>query len=185
MDNKQDKLSFPDLLRIEGIGCKGYGIIPKYVMLDTDLSIESKSIYAYPVSYTHLKGATIKSMDMLPGFDELWYYSAFGISTPMNCILTAARKYGIPKKDLQPLNCKECFSTAYKVAIKYHPYQCKKQGYWESFVNDLNTKDTNPLTSKLLVSIFEYLSLIHIFRSGPGSCGQMRRESLNYQMHAR
>lgn len=118
------------------------------------------NVYEHFRNYFGQKGATIKSMDMLPGFDELWYYSAFGISTPMNCILTAAKKYGIPKKDLQPLNCKECFSTAYKVAIKYHPYQCKKQGYWESFVNDLNTKDTNPLTSKLLVSIFEYYESI-------------------------
>lgn len=118
------------------------------------------NVYEHFRNYFGQKVATIKSMDMLPGFDELWYYSAFGISNPMKCILTAADKYGIPKKDLQPLNCKECFSTVYKIAIKYHPSQCNKQGYWESFVNDLNTKDSNPLTSKLLVSIFEYYESI-------------------------
>ena len=67
MDNKQDKLSFPDLLRIEGIGCKGYGIIPKYVMLDTDLSIEAKSIYAYLCSYSG-SGTTA-----FPGREKILY----------------------------------------------------------------------------------------------------------------
>ena len=118
------------------------------------------NVYEHFRNFFGKKGATIKSMDMLPGFDELWYYSAFGISKPMKCILKAAEKYGIPMKDLQPLSCKECFTTAYKLAIKYHPCQCEKQGYWENFVNDLNTKDSNPLTSKLLVSIFEYYESI-------------------------
>ena len=67
MDNKQDKLSFPDLLRIEGIGCKGYGIIPKYVMLDTDLSIEAKSIYAYLCSYSG------SGMTAFPGREKILY----------------------------------------------------------------------------------------------------------------
>ena len=51
MNNEQEK-SFPDLLRIEGISCKGFGIIPKYVMLDTELSLEAKSIYAYLCSFS-------------------------------------------------------------------------------------------------------------------------------------
>lgn len=118
------------------------------------------NVYEHFRNFFGKKGATIKSMDMIPGFDELWYYSAFGISKPMKCILKAAEKYGIPMKDLQPLSCKESFTTAYKIAIKYHPSQCEKQGYWESFVNDLDTKDSNPLTSKLLVSIFEYYESI-------------------------
>ena len=118
------------------------------------------NVYEHFRNFFGQKGATIRSMDMLPGFDELWYYSTLGISKPMKCILTAAEKYGLPTKDLQPLSCKECFATAYKIAIKYHPCQCKKQGYWESFVNDLNIKDNNPLTSKLLVSIFEYYESI-------------------------
>ena len=45
------KLDFTDELRIEGINFKGYGIIPKFVMLDTDLTIEAKGIYAYFCSY--------------------------------------------------------------------------------------------------------------------------------------
>lgn len=36
-----------DILKIEGINCKGFGVIPKAVMLDLDLSIEAKTIYSY------------------------------------------------------------------------------------------------------------------------------------------
>ena len=38
---------FTDILRVEGINCKGYGIIPKAVMLDQRLTIQAKAIYAY------------------------------------------------------------------------------------------------------------------------------------------
>ena len=34
-------------LQVEGVNCKGFGIIPKYVMIDNDLAIEAKTIYAY------------------------------------------------------------------------------------------------------------------------------------------
>lgn len=40
-----------DLLRVEGINCKGFGIIPKAVMHDTELSIEAKTIYSYFCSF--------------------------------------------------------------------------------------------------------------------------------------
>ncbi len=39
--------SIEDVLRIEGVKAKGYGIIPRAVMTDTDLSIVAKAIYAY------------------------------------------------------------------------------------------------------------------------------------------
>lgn len=49
MDNVNNviKLDFIDELRIEGIKYKGYGVLPKYVMIDPDLTIEAKGIYAY------------------------------------------------------------------------------------------------------------------------------------------
>ena len=40
-----------DILRSQGVKAKGYGIIPKLVMQDKRLSIESKSIYSYFCSY--------------------------------------------------------------------------------------------------------------------------------------
>lgn len=40
-----------DKLEIEGVNSNGYGIMPKIVMQDNRLTIESKAIYAYIVSY--------------------------------------------------------------------------------------------------------------------------------------
>ena len=51
MSKEKNKLSFEDQLLVEGINCMGYGIIPKYVMLDPDLTIEAKAIYAYFCSF--------------------------------------------------------------------------------------------------------------------------------------
>ena len=40
-------LKFPDMLRIEGVMAKGYGIICKFPMTDPDLKVQAKGIYAY------------------------------------------------------------------------------------------------------------------------------------------
>lgn len=50
-DNDIVKYEFEDQLKIEGVNCKGFGILPKYVMLDPDLSLEAKTIYAYFCSF--------------------------------------------------------------------------------------------------------------------------------------
>ena len=52
------KQEFENILEIEGVNAKGYGIISQAAMFDTDLSIQSKAIYAYFVSYTD-SGRTI------------------------------------------------------------------------------------------------------------------------------
>ena len=41
-----------NILEVEGVNSKGFGIISQAVMFDRDLSIPSKAIYAYFVSYT-------------------------------------------------------------------------------------------------------------------------------------
>lgn len=41
-----------DKIKLEGVMSKGYGSIPKLVMLDRELSIEAKAIYAYIASYS-------------------------------------------------------------------------------------------------------------------------------------
>lgn len=45
MTEEQDKI------KLEGVLSRGYGIIPKLVMIDADLTIEAKAIYAYLASY--------------------------------------------------------------------------------------------------------------------------------------
>lgn len=49
-----DKLhaEFAQELRLEGISFMGYGILPKFTMLDETLTLEAKAIYAYLCSYT-------------------------------------------------------------------------------------------------------------------------------------
>lgn len=42
---------FKDLLKVEGINFKGFGVIPKLIMFDRILSLEAKAIYAYFASY--------------------------------------------------------------------------------------------------------------------------------------
>lgn len=49
-DNYKDNIE--NILEVEGVNAKGYGVLPQSVMFDRDLSVESKAIYAYFVSYT-------------------------------------------------------------------------------------------------------------------------------------
>lgn len=50
MDNNKNKIEY--ILEVEGVNAKGYGLISQAVMFDRDLSVQSKAIYAYFVSYT-------------------------------------------------------------------------------------------------------------------------------------
>lgn len=63
-DNRLE-FSFEDKLRVEGVNFKGFGIIPKYVMLDPDLTIEAKTIYAYFCSYAGNGNTTFPSRDKI------------------------------------------------------------------------------------------------------------------------
>ena len=83
MDNLIN-FDFVDELKIEGINYKGYGILPKYVMLDRDLTIEAKGIYAYFCSYAGAGNSAFPSRDKiladLPlGKDA--YYRHFNVLT--------------------------------------------------------------------------------------------------------
>ena len=52
MDTRREKIE--DLLKFEGIECKGFGVLPKFVMRDVDLGIGAKGLYAY---YCSLAGS--------------------------------------------------------------------------------------------------------------------------------
>lgn len=47
MSENKTKDELQDILKVEGINCKGFGVIPKAVMHDLELSIVAKAIYAY------------------------------------------------------------------------------------------------------------------------------------------
>lgn len=67
MEKRQSVLhtDFVEQLRDGGIGYKGFGIIPKYVMLDTSLTIEAKSIYAYLCSLARNGTTAFPSRDTI------------------------------------------------------------------------------------------------------------------------
>jgi DNA-binding transcriptional ArsR family regulator len=52
-------------IKAEGVNCKGYGLVYKFVMLDTDLSPESKSIYAYLCSFAGNKTTAFPGRDKI------------------------------------------------------------------------------------------------------------------------
>ena len=59
------QVNWADILRVEGILAKGYGLIPKYPMIDVDLSLTSKSIYAYLCSLSGNGESTYPSVDTI------------------------------------------------------------------------------------------------------------------------
>ena len=61
----ENVISFGDQLKVEGINFKGFGILPKYVMLDPDLSIEAKTIYAYFCSFAGNGSTTFPGRDKI------------------------------------------------------------------------------------------------------------------------
>ena len=78
------KLDFIDELRIEGINYKGYGVLPKYVMIDGDLTIEAKGIYAYFCSYAGAGNTAFPSRDKIIAdlmVNKDTYYKHFNILT--------------------------------------------------------------------------------------------------------
>ena len=59
------KAEFITKLEIEGINFQGYGIIPKAVMLDPDLTLEAKAIYAYFCSYAGAGNSSFPGRDKI------------------------------------------------------------------------------------------------------------------------
>ena len=92
MDNVNNviKLDFIDELRIEGIKYKGYGVLPKYVMIDPDLTIEAKGIYAYFCSYAGSGNTAFPSRDKIVAdlqINKDTYYKHFNVITSQGYIV--------------------------------------------------------------------------------------------------
>lgn len=68
-NNIQDSIkvnnNFSDRLQAGGILSQGYGIIPKLVMMDNNLSITAKGLYAYLCSYTGAGSVAFPSRDKI------------------------------------------------------------------------------------------------------------------------
>lgn len=60
-------LKFPDLLRVEGVMAKGFGIICRFPMIDPDLNIAAKAIYSLICSYAGNGDTAFPSRDKIMG----------------------------------------------------------------------------------------------------------------------
>ena len=88
--NNVIKSDFIDELKVEGIKCKGYGILPKYVMIDPDLTIEAKGIYAYFCSYAGSGNTAFPSRDKIVAdlqINKDTYYKHFNVITSQGYIV--------------------------------------------------------------------------------------------------
>lgn len=90
----QLRAEFVDELRVDGINFMGFGLIPKFVMLHKDLSIESKAIYAYFASYTGAGRTAFPSRDKIISdlsITKDCYYKHLGPLKEMGFILVEAK----------------------------------------------------------------------------------------------
>lgn len=88
---------FAEKLRVEGVGYKGFGIIPKYVMLDTSLTIEAKSIYAYLCSLAGNGSTAFPSRDTILSCLQInkdTYYKHFSLLTAQGYISKEQQRNG-------------------------------------------------------------------------------------------
>lgn len=97
----EEKESFRDILEVEGVRAKGYGIIPKMAMLDRKLTIEAKAIYSYFCSYAGAGTTAFPSVEkILADLDigKKRYYKHFNLLKGLgyievNQIKAAGNKY--------------------------------------------------------------------------------------------
>lgn len=90
-----DSIHFEDQLRIEGVNFKGFGILPKYVMLDRDLTIEAKTIYAYFCSFAGNGSSTFPGREKILSdlaMSKDAYYKHFKLLTEQGYLTVVQQK---------------------------------------------------------------------------------------------
>ena len=93
MDNSV--LKFPDLLRVEGVMAKGFGIICKFPMIDPDLNLAAKAIYALLCSYAGNGDTAFPSRDKMMGLLQIGkdkYYSGLKQLTTQGYVTVEKRQ---------------------------------------------------------------------------------------------
>ena len=87
---------FQDRLKVEGINFKGFGVVPKYVMFDIDLTLEAKAIYAYFCSFSGRGDTAFPCRDkILSDLDisESAYYRHFALLKAQGYITVVQNTY--------------------------------------------------------------------------------------------
>ena len=127
---KQD-MTLPDRLRLEGVNCLGYGVVPKYAMLDRDLSITAKAIYAY---FCSMSGSGQTSF---PGKETIQAHLKLGNEAYYKHREQLVEQ-GYLRIDRQRLNGREFSQNLYTLVSNPKKFEDKPpDGKWESAVYGL------------------------------------------------
>lgn len=117
----------------------------------------------YRMFYSKAKAAKL-SLEILSGFDELWYSSVFGVSDIMLCMINTAKKLEIPVQEVHSINCKESFSALYRFVMENHPSRVVSDAdFWTKTIKRLGecTVRNMPLNTFIAVSLIEYYERVY------------------------
>lgn len=119
---KRQKASTEDLLRIEGVGARGFGIIPRFAMQDPDLSCWGKLLYAYLCSLAGNGNQAWPKRDTIIRYLNIGkntYYSAQRELTSQGYIAVKQNRQGTNIYTL--ISCPEKTKRQYKRCVKSTP----------------------------------------------------------------
>lgn len=127
--SKTIKEEFTDVLKINGVKSKGFGIIPKLLMQDHRLTIEAKAIYSYFCSYAGAGSTAFPSRQKICrdlGISIKRYYKHFNLLKEYGYIQVNQKTNGtkfshnvytlVEKPEIKP--CSQIDHTDKKEAIK-------------------------------------------------------------------
>jgi len=132
--SKKANDEFRDLLRVEGVNAKGFGIIPKLVMQDPRLTRDAKAIYAYICSFA---GAGTTAF---PSTEKMCRDLGFGKHETMKKHRDLLEKYGYIKVEQQRENGKFARNVYILVEKPVEKGEEDKNIPTENFKNSQNPK---------------------------------------------
>lgn len=129
---------------------------------DEDSKFVLLNVYEHYRTFYNKQKATCLSMQLIEGFDEVWYFGGYGITDPMNCCIKKAKELKIPTKSVKGVNFKNSFSIVYQFLTKFHPSIKQTEKYWEQAVKEVGVYSSkNPLISNLLVQVMAFLEDVY------------------------
>ncbi len=135
--------NFSDILKVQGVKSKGYGIIGKLVMLDRRLTIEAKAIYAYFCSYAGAGSTAFPSVSKIIEdleISENRFYKHFKLLKNYGYILVEQVKKGSGKFSHNLYTLTECPEE--KVEEKVSPLENDIDNDNEELAPSLQNDDT-------------------------------------------
>lgn len=129
---------------------------------DENANVLMLNVYQHYRTLYSRRKATCLALQLIEGFDEIWYYAGYGITDPVKCCLRKGEELKIPIRAVKGVDFKKSFSCAYSFLNEFHPSKEQSEEYWKKVVHDLGVHSSrNPLIGHLLVSIMSYLEAVY------------------------